>query len=467
MQFSEFLNKKREDCRELIAALSKRFSYVSILGSDIKSTAVRVNNRSSDIGEGALSECGFVIKMHDGKAFYEYSLDDVEGDKQALADKILASLAIDASLADGTVSVPCPADPAMKESFSRESDDGELSDADVLAFCTEMKDRAMEKESRLVNCSVSASSFTVSKLFLTKNRELDQCYSWVNITSYLVLRDGEKMTETYGGSYGHLWSIAMREFPAVIDSLVDRIGKLAKAVPVPPGVYDVITDPSISGLIAHEAFGHGVEMDQFVKDRALAKDYVGKYVASPICNMRDGAASALSTASYFFDDDGVLAHDTQIIKDGILVSGISDLVSASVLGTEPTGNGRRESYKRKAYSRMTNTFFDAGSDKLEDMIASVKHGYMLFQTNNGMEDPKNWQIQCTAEYGIEIIDGKLTDNYVSPVVMSGYVPDVLKSISMISDDFKVIGSGGCGKGYKEWVRVSDGGPALKLRCKLA
>ena len=275
------------------------------------------------------------------------------------------------------------------------------------------------------------------------------------------------MAETYGGSYGHLWSIAMNDFPAVLDSLVEKVGKLAKAKPIAPGVYDVITDPSISGLIAHEAFGHGVEMDQFVKDRALAKDYVGKYVASPICNMRDGAASALSTASYFFDDDGILAHDTQIIKDGILVSGISDLASASVLGTEPTGNGRRESYKRKAYSRMTNTFFDAGEDKLEDMIASIKHGYMLFQTNNGMEDPKNWQIQCTAEYGIEIIDGKLTDNYVSPVVMSGYVPDVLKSISMISDDFKVIGSGGCGKGYKEWVRVSDGGPALKLRCKLA
>ena len=116
---------------------------------------------------------------------------------------------------------------------------------------------------------------------------------------------------------------------------------------------------------------------------------------------------------------------------------------------------------------MTNTFFCPGNDKLEDMIASIKHGYMLFETNNGMEDPKNWKIQCTAEYGIEIVDGKLTDNYVSPVVMSGSVPELLKSISMVSDDFKIIGAGSCGKGYKEWVRVSDGGPALKVRVKLA
>ena len=467
MKFSEFLNSKRADCRELVAALSEKFQYVSILGSDVKSTVISVNKRSSSIGDGSLSECGFVIKMHNGNAFYEYSLDDVSGDKKELAGKIIASLAVHEKAANNTVCVPCPADEPMVKSFARESDDGDISDKTILDFCTKMRDRALNADQRLVNCGVSASSFTVSKLFITPNRELDQNYSWVNISSYLVMKDGEKMVETYGGSYGHLWSIAMADFPAVIDSLVEKIGKLAKAKPITPGVYDVITDPSISGLIAHEAFGHGVEMDQFVKDRALAKDYVGKYVASPICNMRDGAASALSTASYFFDDDGVLAHDTQIIKDGILVSGISDLVSASVLGTEPTGNGRRESYKRKAYSRMTNTFFCPGKDKLEDMIASIKHGYMLFETNNGMEDPKNWQIQCTAEYGIEIIDGKLTDNYVSPVVMSGSVPELLKSISMVSDDFKIIGAGSCGKGYKEWVRVSDGGPALKVRVKLA
>ncbi len=467
MAFSTFLNEKRADCRELIAVLSRHFQYVSILGSDVRSTVVNVSRRTSGIGEGSLSECGFVIKMHDGRAFYEYSLDDISGDKAVLGEKILAALETERSLSERAIAVPCPRDEAMVQSFFRESDDGSLSDEALIGFCTEMRDRALSSDEKLVNCSVSASSFTVSKLFLSKNRELDQTYSWVNINAFLVRREGEKMTETYGGSYGHLWKIAMADFPAVLDSLVVKVGKLAKAKAIVPGVYDVITDPSITGLIAHEAFGHGVEMDQFVKDRALAKQYVGKYVASPICNMHDGAAAALSTASYFFDDDGVLAHDTQIIKDGILVSGISDLVSASELGTEPTGNGRRESYRRKAYSRMTNTFFEAGKDKLEDMIASIRHGYMLFQTNNGMEDPKNWQIQCTAEYGIEIVDGKLTDNYVAPVVMSGYVPDLLKSISMVSDDFRVIGSGGCGKGYKEWVRVADGGPALKVRCKLA
>jgi len=282
----------------------------------------------------------------------------------------------------------------------------------------------------------------------------------------VVYKDNDKVVQVRETSNHHLIGKVLEELPTLRDKMLHTANKLTTAKPVVPGVYDVITDPSISGLIAHEAFGHGVEMDQFVKDRALAREYVGKYVASPICNMRDGAASVLSAASYFFDDDGVLAGDTQIIKDGILVTGISDLASATQLGTAPTGNGRRESSRRKAYSRMTNTFFEKGSDKLEDMIASIDHGYMLFETSNGMEDPKNWAIQCVAQYGIEIVDGKLTENYVSPVVISGYVPDLLKSISMVSDDFTVIGSGMCGKGYKEWVRVSDGGPALKVKVKL-
>lgn len=274
------------------------------------------------------------------------------------------------------------------------------------------------------------------------------------------------MVQTYDSVNSNMISDIFDGMPKQIDRIVDKAMHLLKATPIEPGVYDVITDSSITGLIAHEAFGHGVEMDQFVKDRALAKNCMGEYVASPISNMRDGAAAVLSAASYFFDDDGVIASDTQIIKDGLLVAGLSDIASAYQLGTVPTGNGRRESYKRKAYSRMTNTFFEKGESTLEEMIASVKHGYMLFQTNNGMEDPKNWQIQCTAEYGIEIVDGKLTDHYVSPVVMSGFVPDLLKSISMVSDGFEVIGSGYCGKGYKEWVPVADGGPNLKVRVKL-
>ena len=463
MAFSKFLDAKRPNCKALVAQLKKTFAYVSILGVDIKTTAIRVDRNTSSIGPGFDTECGFVVKMHNGTVFYEYSLDDIGGDISALAAKITASVACDNA---NTIAQSCLPDEPFKQDFAREHDLADYTESQLLDFCKTQCQTLLSKSENLLNAMVNLQQMEVSKLFISENRELSQNYSWVNGIMVAIYKENDKVVQSYEGSNYHRISDVLAELPTKMDKLLHTAHCLTLAKPIEPGFYDVITDPSITGLIAHEAFGHGVEMDMFVKDRALAKEYVGKYVASPICNMRDGAASTLSAASYFFDDDGVLAGDTQIIKDGILVTGISDLTSATQLGTAPTGNGRRETSRRKAYARMTNTFFEKGTDKLEDMIASIDHGYMLFETDNGMEDPKNWAIQCVAQYGIEIKGGKLTDNYVSPVVMSGYVPDLLKSISMVSDEFVITGSGSCGKGYKEWVRVSDGGPALKVKVKL-
>ena len=464
---SEFLKSRQALAKELVLELRKTFKYVSILGTDVRVQSVlatKVVSRISD--EGFSSECGFVLKMKNDDSFFEYSLDDIKGDKKELAKKIIESLKIDSDLSKKMIKTGDIKDEVLVKSFIRESDFDKYSVEDKMKFVSNLKDSILSKSLNILNVNVSLTTLNVSKIFVTENRTLDQNYTWVNGRMVIYYKDNDKVTPAAEQAYDKTIGFVMDKLPTLVDKLIDKAKHLAFAKPITPGIYDVITAPSITGLIAHEAFGHGVEMDQFVKDRALAKEYVGKYVASPIVNMKDGAASVESAASYFFDDDGILAGDTQIIKDGILVSGISDMASALQLGTTPTGNGRREAYDHKAYSRMTNTFFLPGSDKLEDMIKSIKHGYFLFETNNGMEDPKNWAIQCVAEYGIEIVDGKLTENYVSPVVMSGYVPDLLKSITMVSDTLDIIGSGGCGKGYKEWVRVTDGGPYLKAKVKL-
>ncbi len=466
MPFSKFLECRRGDCVALVRELKKRFRYVSVLGSDVKALSVRANKNTSAISDGSDVDCGFVVKLWDGGAFFEYSLDDIAGDKRFLAEKIEQELKLADNLKNDAVTA-CPLkDEPLEKSFRRENDFENFSEEYILKVCNLCRDLALAHSPNVANATALVRTLDVSKLFVSENRMLDQNYTWVNGMLMVNYRKGERMISAREGVASHNLGYVLTALPQLADRVVDKAAHLVEAKPIQPGVYDVITAPSITGLLAHEAFGHGVEMDMFVKDRALAKNFIGQQVASPICNMRDGAAATLSVASYYFDDDGVLAHDTQVIKNGILLAGISDLGSAAQLGTEPTGNGRRESHKRKAYTRMTNTFFEKGTDKLADMIASIKHGYMIFETNNGMEDPKNWQVQCVAEYGREIVDGKLTDNYVAPVVMSGYVPDVLKSISMISDDFFVEGAGSCGKGHKEWVRVSDGGPALKLKVRL-
>ena len=464
---SEFLKSRMKDAKALCIELRKTFKYVSVLGCDVRVQSVMANRMSTSIqDEGLGSECGFVVKMKNDNAFFEYSLDDILGDKEELAKKIISSLKIDKELEEKMIQTGDISDEPLEKSFIRESDLDSYSVSDKLEFVTKLKDLMLTKSENILNAVAVIQTLNVSKIFVTEHRTLDLNYTWVNGNLVLVYRENDQVVQCREGAWDITVKKTMEELPKKMDKLLDKAHHLAFAKPIEPGMYDIITDPSITGLIAHEAFGHGVEMDQFVKDRALAKQYVGKYVASPIVNMRDGAASVVSTASYFFDDDGVLAQDTLIIKDGILVSGISDMASALQLGTKPTGNGRREAFSHKAYTRMTNTFFLPGKDKLSDMIKSVKHGYYICETNNGMEDPKNWAIQCVAEYGIEIVDGKLTDNWVSPVVMSGYVPDLLKSITMVSDGLEIEGAGACGKGYKEWVRVTDGGPSLKAKVKL-
>ena len=249
------------------------------------------------------------------------------------------------------------------------------------------------------------------------------------------------------------------------DGVLHRQDKRAAGTGDADQVFEPL-DPDMAGTLAHEAFGHGVETDMFFKKRARAVDYLDRRVGSELVTMYDGAAGVDQTGSYLFDDEGVFSSKTCVIDKGILKGGISDTLSALALNLPLTGNGRREAYSHKAYARMTNTYFAPGISTLEDMIASIEHGWKLSQLDAGMEDPRNWGIQLICMVGREIKDGKFTGRVASPIVCSGYVPDVLSSVSMVSNDFELGGSGACGKGHKEYAKVSSGGPYVKTRMRL-
>ncbi|HEX6473840.1 MAG TPA: TldD/PmbA family protein, partial [Candidatus Limnocylindria bacterium] len=251
-----------------------------------------------------------------------------------------------------------------------------------------------------------------------------------------------------------------------LSAVSEEAAAMLGAEPIPPGTYDVVTDPVTTGVIAHEAFGHGVETDMFLKERARAAEYLGKRVGSDLVNIVDDPTVGGAYGSYFVDDEGRAASRTQIIREGILQGGLTDLYSASRLGIERTANGRRESVHRKAYARMSNTFFTPGSSTRDELVASLDDGVVLRNTLNGMEDPKGWGIQIWALYAVEYKGGKPTGRVFSPVAITGYVPDVLADVSMVSDDFDLTG-GSCGKGWKELVPVTSGGPYLRTRCRLA
>jgi len=457
---NKYLSSRVNDAKKLVKELRKTYDYVSVLGSFVNTKMIAVSTHINSIDE-VDNECGFVVKVYKDGRYSEYSCNDIKGLKAA---DIKKAVKLD-KVVSADYKVKMLQEEKHVENFLRE-DNTKLSDEDIVKQLKQTKDKLEKADSRVINVVTRYVKRQVSKVFVSEKKCLTQKYDWINVMTLTVVRQGEVIKSNYNAEGEAITELALKNFKKNASGVLDIAIKMLDAKAVKPGKYTIITDPSISGLIAHEAFGHGVEMDMFVKNRAKAIDFVGKYVASPLVDMYDGASSCLSAASYFFDDDGIEAHNTQIIKKGILQTGISDSLSAMQLGSEPTGNGRRQDYQRKVYTRMTNTWFGPGKDKLEDMIKSVKHGYYLCQTNNGMEDPKNWQIQCTASYGLEIKNGKFTGKMIAPVVISGYVIDLLNSISMVSDKVTIHGSGMCGKGHKEWVYVSDGGPYLKAEAKL-
>lgn len=465
---SEFLANSKPLLRKLMALLSAEFIYVSILGTDTKGKSYVVSKTGTEINDYRFAERGFVLRIHNGENYSEYSFNEISEDSipdiVAAVKTKLHKLAPEIS----ANSYALIEEEEISNQFlsDYEINPEEVSPEVVVQELTRIKDFAITISEELVNFRAIYNYMHISKIFLSEKKDLEQSYTNSEAIVGCAARREDKVRYNYrplSGMKGYEILVGLgREAQICAEDCI----KLLDAKAVVPGEYEVICTPEISGLIAHEAFGHGVEMDMFVKNRAKGAEYIGKPIASPIISMHDGAAAAVNVSSYLFDDEGTMGTDTTIIQNGILKNGISDLLSALKLGTVPTGNGKRQSFERKAYARMTNTFFAPGKDTYEEMLDSIKYGYQIEGLSSGMEDPKNWGIQCIAILGREIVDGKFTGNLIAPVVMTGFVPELLGSISMVTGEVELLGAGFCGKGYKEYVKTANGGPYIKAKVRL-
>lgn len=459
--------------KNLVSELRKKYAYASVLAVQDDSRAWRINRagkRINNVGLGGGS--GYVVRVFDEIGCAEYSFNEFSEEKipeivKTIDERIAHQTA---NIPDGIKPLPTPIpsdEPAtLKKVSGYAIDPRELGDEKILERLDAIRNKTLSVDG-VLDAMVNVSYRKFRKLFISENRDLDQTVMWTNGAIVALALRGEEVKDAYKG-FSQLGGAEildrMEEFATEV---ANKAIELLSSEQMIPGEYDCICDPDTTGMIVHEAFGHGVEMDMFVKDRALAASFIDERVASDLVTMHDGNAVD-DSATMWFDDEGTLTSDTVVINGGILKKGMCDALSAARLGVKPTGNGRRESFERKVYTRMTNTYFEGAAQNvtLDEMIASIKYGFLLESPSSGMEDPKNWGIQCMVTTAREIKDGKLTGKIFSPIVLTGYVPDLLKSVSMMSGQLVTCGSGYCGKGYKEWVKVSDGGPYMKARIRL-
>ncbi len=469
---SPFLEKERSRLRELIALLSGKYGYISVLGTDDRGLSYSATPGETRTSEPMWVQRGFVFRAQKDGSVAEYALPRLDPPElenpspSALAD--LVSSRLDALLGDPSAMAypPIPDEELKAEYRGNIGEDPFAADPEeVLIRLSSLRQKLTD--GKLVVMAHSRYEFVdVSRIFISPRRELFQSFAWSQAYIFGIARKGEMSKMSYRAVSGRKGLEILSELEESFEDLRAELASLVDAIKIEPGEYEVIFDPDVAGTLAHEAFGHGVETDMFLKGRAKAAEYLGKRVGSDLVTMYDGAAGVDHSGSFLFDDEGRSGTDTKIIDRGILLGGISDSLSALSLGIPLTGNGRRQAYSHKAYARMTNTYFAPGPSRFEDMVASVKKGWLLSRLNAGMEDPRNWGIQLICMVGREIVDGAFTGRVASPVICSGYVPDVLSAIDMVSGDFRLAGSGACGKGHKEYVKVSSGGPYVKTRMRL-
>lgn len=241
-----------------------------------------------------------------------------------------------------------------------------------------------------------------------------------------------------------------------------RASELLDAEPVKGGRYTVIVDPKLSGVFAHEAFGHLSEADfLYENERLLQIMRLNRRFGKEILNIVDEPPIPGTGGFYLYDDEGVPSRKTYLIKEGRLVGRLHSRETAAKLGEEPTGNARAISYEYPPIVRMSNTYIEGGEKDKEEMISQVKEGIYACGFRGGQTNLEMFTF--APEEGYIIKNGKLTKK-IRDLNLTGNIFTTLSRIDAIGNDVILFtGPGGCGKGDQSPLPVSAGGPHIRVR----
>ena len=231
------------------------------------------------------------------------------------------------------------------------------------------------------------------------------------------------------------------------------------SVPAPAGEMPVVLAPGGGGVLFHEACGHGVEADGIEKGASIYAGKLGQQVGSELVNGVDDASLAGEWGSYGYDDEATPSRRTSIFEKGVLMSYLADRRTARLLGIDPTGNGRRQSYAHLPVPRMTNTFILPGSDDPDAILRGTPTGLYAKSFSGGQVDPATGDFVFGLGEAYLISGGELTTP-VRGATLVGYGPDVLQRVDAVGSDLD-LWTGNCGK-EGQMVPANVGMPTVRL-----
>ncbi len=512
--FSKDLEPLRHRLRKFLSILEAQPDWYASIFLERKTS----KNYSANLKQTQLTDhtsMGVIFRIYDGYTLFEEATDDLDLDKLEISASAFAKRVASRILTSSTTRTPylppswrqrlsVPLENEITSQLPKEltpetsvhfgiryqSDPRRLDAKDYFdnlkGIVLQCKAQALQEGIPLEELTyvIARTAFTQEEsIFL--DRETDMSQTLYRLSLSITTMAGAHRTFCRLGGLGGLEATQLDG--TEIKTILKDLKALRSAGRMAPGKYRVLFGPVLTGILAHEAFGHSQEADTCARGRSKAWDLhrnekiVGNQHATILNNpaiFENAGKPYAAWGSYFFDEEGWLSQEQVLLDQGRLLPPMTNLTSAIRLKIPRTANGKRESWANGVYTRQTNTYFSAGKKMREELMMDLDNGFLALHAAGGMEDPKGMGIQVGISYVYEVKNGKLTGKvFKGPaggdIQMTGYTPDILNSIVDKSKvDFDQPGPdhakypfndvGGCGKYHKEFVLAGCGGPYILL-----
>lgn len=290
---------------------------------------------------------------------------------------------------------------------------------------------------------------------------IDQSSSDLSLRVSAMARDGGDVQQA-GLSTGSRGDFGQAE--GLHDHVRDtalRAVELLSAPRISSGEYWVVLDPILAGVFVHEAFGHLSEADFTYENERMREIMVmGRRFGGDHLNIVDGAAVPGLRGSYRYDDEGVPASRTYLVREGILVGRLHSRETAAKMAEPVTGNARAVDYHHPPIVRMTNTFIEPGQVSFQEMVGEIKEGVYVKNWYGGTTSMEMFTFSAGEAYSVR--NGRVAE-LLRPVVLTGNIFTTLQNVDAIGDDLQMNQGGGCGKGGQSPLPVSNGSPHIRIQ----
>ncbi|NWF87632.1 TldD/PmbA family protein [Candidatus Bathyarchaeota archaeon] len=314
--------------------------------------------------------------------------------------------------------------------------------------------------SHVKSCTIDYLDLTGTSYFINNEGtyiEQDKLYVWSRITATASEADVFTFSrEEIGSTSGY--EVFDVETPEIVgEKVAKRAVEQLKAKPPKGGAFPVVLGSNVVGVFVHEAFGHLAEADLTLSGSILM-DKLGNKIASDKVTIYDDGTITAAFGSFKYDDEGIPAQKTLLIKDGVVVGLMHNRETAHKLRAKPTGNARAEDFRVEPMIRMRNTFMEPKDYSFEELLEDIKKGY-YFKSFRGGQANLDGTFQVGIQEACEIVNGELGEP-IRNASISGNTLETLFKVDAVGKDFE-LSPGRCGKGQTAFV--CDGGPHIRVK----